>query len=348
MLNRTEKKITSDEQAVSEVMGQVLLVSIVVIMLGLLSVFVFSQEGPVDIPHTDIQEIMDTSTDTIYMKHGGGEPIRTEDAEIIVNINGKKYVYTSSQIYKSLGNRSVWEVGDTIEINTMSTWKVNLKNSDEVELFLVDTPSNELIQKSRLTTEFQKRAGLATWLTPMGTISDTSAGYGDNKQVSSPDSNTTDADKADNENKKCTTHYPPKNVTKPDIYQEFDFGFNPIAHGIRRDDTFCNITLVISYYCHDSSIKEIKLKFYDIDEYGNGEWVYYTEPIYDPDTDDSAANTQFVFKSFNLTDYINTYDDLANFKVRIEASTTGAESSKKQVSIDYLALWVEQTSTESE
>jgi len=136
-------------------------------------------------------------------------------------------------------------------------------------------------------------------------------------------------------------------VTKPDIYQEFDFGFNPIAHGIRQDDTFCNITLVIRYYCHDSSIKEIQLKFYDIDEYGNGKWVYYTEPIYNPVTD-NAANSNFVFKSINLTDHINTYDDLANFKVRIEASTTANPSSKKQISIDYLALWVEQTSTESE
>lgn len=348
MLNRTEKKITSDEQAVSEVMGQVLLVGIVVLMLSSLSVFVFSQEGPADVPHTNVQEIMDTSTDTISLKHGGGEPIRAEDAEIIVNINGKKYVYTSSQIYESLGNSSAWEVGETIEINTMSLWTVNLKNSDEVELYLVDIPSNELIQKSRLTTEFQKRAGLATWLTPMGKISDTSGGYGDNKQAYASDSNTTDAKGDDNENKKCTTHYPPKNVTKPGIYQEFDFGFNPIAYGVRPDDTFCNVTLVISYYCHDTSIKEIKLKFYDIDEYGHGEWVYYTEPIYDPYTDDSDANTEFVFKSINLTDHINTYDDLANFKVRIEASTTGAESSKKQISIDYLALWVEQTSIESE
>ena len=174
MLNRTEKKITSDEHAVSEVLGGVLLVGIVVIMLSVLSVFVFSQGGPDDVPHTDVQEIMDTSTDTIYLKHSGGEPISVEDVEIIVNINSKKYIYTSPQIYGSLGNSSVWEVGDTIEINTMSTWTVNLKNSDEVELFLVDTPSKELIQKGRLTTEFQKRPSLATWLTPMGEISDTS------------------------------------------------------------------------------------------------------------------------------------------------------------------------------
>ncbi|AKB73364.1 hypothetical protein MSLAZ_0103 [Methanosarcina lacustris Z-7289] len=346
MLNRTEKKITSDEQAVSEVMGQVLLVGIAVIMLSSLSVFVFSQDGPADIPHTDVLEIMDTSTDTICLKHGGGEPIRAEDAEIILNINGKKYVYTSSQIYKSLGNRSVWDVGDTIEINTMSTWTVDLKNRDEVELYLVDTPSKELIRKSSLTTEFQKRAGLATWLTPMGEISDTSTGYGDNKQAHASDSNTEDAKGDDNENKNCTTHYPPENATNPGIYQEFDFGFNPIAYGVRPDDTFCNVTLVISYYCHDSSIKEIKLKFYDIDEYGNEKWVY-SEPIYNPVTD-NAANSNFLFKSINLTDHINTYDDLANFKVRIEASTTANPSAKKQISIDYMALWVEQTSIESE
>ena len=341
MLNQTEKKITSDEHAVSEVMGQVLLVGIAVIMLSSLSVFVFSQEGPVDIPHTNVQEIMDTSTDTIYLKHGGGEPIRAEDAEIIVNINGKKYVYTSSQIYESLGNSSAWEVGETIEINTMSLWTVNLKNSDEVELYLVDTPSNELIQKSRLTTEFQKKAGLATWLTPMGKISDTSGGYGDNKQVSSPDSNTTDANKADNENKKCTTHYPPGTAINPNIYQEFDFGFNPIAYGIRQDDTFCNVTLVIVYYSKDTSLKDFRLKFYDMDEYGHGEWVDYGTKL-------PSHLTKFEPEVFNLTYCINTPDDLANFKVRIEAYTEAATQAEKQINIDYMALWVEQTSIESE
>ena len=46
---------------------------------------------------------------------------------------------------------------------------------------------------------------------------------------------------------------------------------------------------------------------------GNG---YTTKPI----STETQSNSNFVSKSINLTDYINTYDDLENFKVRIEAS----------------------------
>lgn len=335
--------MTSDEQAVSEVMGVVLLVGIVVIMLSVLGVSVFAQDGPDDVPHTNVQEIMDISTDTIYLKHNGGEPISTEDAEIIVNINGRKYVYTSSQIYENLGNSSVWKIGDTIEINTMSTWKVNLQNNDKVELVLIDTPSNELIQKSRLTTRFQNEPKFTITLTPMGEITDTSSsakdeskkGYGENWQVNSKDSSADEYKKA-NENKNCTTYYLPKDVIDTSIYQELDFGIKPMAYGVRPGDTFCNVTLEIVYYTHDNSPSDnIKLKFYDTDEHGHGEWVYYKESL-------PTHTSDFESEYINLTYCINTPADLANFKVRIEASTTAAASSEKELNIDYMGLWVEE------
>jgi len=348
LLNRTEKKIISNEQAVSEVMGQVLLVGIVVIMLSVLGVFVYSQDGPADVPHTDVQEIMETSTDTIYLKHNGGEPISSRDAEIIVNINGKKYVFTSPQIYESLGNSNVWEVGDTIEINTMKSWGVTLNNNDEVELFLVDTPSNELIQKSTLTTKSQKKPDLEIWLTPMGNITDTSLstkdekGHADKKQVLHPDAGEPNKLPHTNENRNCTTYYPPKGAINTSTYEEFDFGIKPAAYGLRPGDTLVNVTLIIVYYTKDSSEGDnIKLKFYDTDEHGHGEWVYYDEIL-------PAHNTKFESETIDLTDYINTPVDLANFKVRIEASTSANPNAGKEINIDYMGLWVEKASIEGE
>lgn len=351
MLKRSEKQITQDENAVSEVMGQVLLAGIVVIMLSVLSVFVFSQDGPADVPHTNVLEIMDTSTDMIYLKHNGGEPISPEDAEIIVNINGKKYVYTSSQIYESLGNSNVWEFGDTIEINLRNTWGVDLKNNDDVELFLVDTPSNELIQKSTLKSVFQKEPDLNICLTPMGDITDTSIsgknkkGHGEKWQVNSKNSGK-DEYKKDIEDQNCTTYYPPTKGINTGIYQEFDFEIKPIAYGIRPGDVFYNVTLVIVYYTHDSSGKSsdsdvIKLKYYDTYENGNGEWVYYDGIL-------GAHNSDFAPEYINLTDRINTPADLVNFKVRIEASTEANENAEKELNIDYMGLWVEKDGPESE
>ncbi len=353
VLNLNEKKITYNEKAVSEVMGQVLLVGIVVIMLSVLGVAVFSQDRPADVPHTTILEVMDTSTDKIYLKHDGGEPIGTEDTGIIVNINGRKYEYNSSQIYGSLGNNSVWKIGDTVEINSKKTWGVDLKSNDRIEVFLVDIPSNELIQRGKLTTKNIKEPKLAVTLTPMGDVTDTSSsakdeskkGYGDKKQVSSKDSGA-DEYKKDNEYQNCTTYYPPTKVINTSIYQEFDFGIKPAAYGIRPGDTFCNVTLTIVYYTHDSSGKDnkacaIRIKYYDTYENGHGEWVYYDGIL-------PAHNSEFAPENINLTDRINTREDLTNFKVRIEASTEANENAEKELNIDYIGLWVEEDDTESE
>ncbi len=358
---KTPGKGLKKEAAVSEVMGVVLLTGIVVIMLSTLGTTVFSMEGPDDVPHTNVQEIMDISTDTIYLKNGGGEPVSTENLRIIVNINDRKYEYTPSQIYVSLENSSIWKIGDTIEINTKDTWGVNLNNNDKVELFLVDTPSNELIQKSTLTSELQKKPDLSLCFTPMGDITDTSEsgknkeggkekkggeekkGGGEKWQVKSKDSDK-DEYKKDKEDKNCTTYYPPTGVINTSIYQEFDFGIKPAAYGIRTGDTFCNTTLIIVYYTHDSSGQDnkscaIKVKYYDTHEHGHGEWVYYDGVL-------PAHNPDFTTEYINLTDRINTPADLANFKVRIEAYTDANEHAEKELNIDYIGLLLERASNE--
>jgi FlaG/FlaF family flagellin (archaellin) len=340
---KTPGKGLKKEAAVSEVMGIVLLTGIVVIMLSTLGVYVFSMEGPDDVPHTNVQEIMDISTDTIYLKNNGGEPVSTENLRIIVNINDRKYEYPSSKIYESLRNSNVWKMGDTIEINTKDTWGINLRNNDKVELFLVDAPSNELIQKSTLTNMLLKDPELSLHLTPMGDITDTSEskkdekGYGNRIQVRVVDSTKTDDatdPKIAKEDRKCTTYYPAKDTINTSIYQQLDFGIKPRAYGIRQGDTFSNVSLIIVYYSNDNSIKEFRLKFYDIDEYGNGKWVYYSNQL-------PKHTDQFESETIDLTEYINTPKDLESFKVRIEASTESSESAGKAIFIDYMALWLE-------
>lgn len=341
-MRETPRRRPTKDAAVSEVMGVVLLTGIVIIMLSVLGTSVFSMEGPEDVPHTNVQEIMDISTDTIYLKNNGGEPVSTENFRIIVNINGIKYEYASSQIYENLGNNSVWKMGDTIEINSKDTWGVDLKNNDKVELFLVDIPSNELIQKSTLTSVFKKETDFEMMVVP-GNIIDTSKskdeskkGYGTKKQVSGTDStkkdDAPDNDNIANEAKNCTTYYPPRNVIDPNIYQEFDFSIKPAAYGMKPGDTLVNVTLTIVYYTHDNSYAALKLKFYDIDDYGQGKWVYYKNDL-------PVHNTEFEPETINLTEYINTPADLAHFKVRIEAAR-GAETDK-DINIDYMGLWVE-------
>ncbi len=329
-----QKKVIENEVAVSEVIGAVLLVGIVVIMISAIGAYIFSLDGPDDVPHTRLQECIDSSEDSIYMKHGGGEFLNTENCEIVLNYNGEKYVYSSEDIYENLGNKSVWELGDVLTIDARSKWNLDIKNDDEVELFLIDTPSKQPIQIARLTKEHERKLSPG-WITPQGGIYTTPGfGYGDLEQVKGVDCDNKHINnnviKLDPEDRNCTTYCPPyKSNINTSIYQEFDFNINTAECGLSPGDTLLNVTLRIVYYTHDSSYNGFKIKFYDIDESG---WIYYEEDL-------PVHTTSFEPENIPLTNYINTTEDLQNFKVRIEAG--GGTSADKEIFVDYIAIWIE-------
>jgi FlaG/FlaF family flagellin (archaellin) len=139
------KKLIRNSDAVSEVMGEVLLTSIAVLLVSSIGIFISTYDGATDIPHTQVKEWMDQGTDIIYLEHSGGEFLEIEAFEIAVNINGTKYIYPPASIYSDL-NRSNWQLGDRIEINTSSNWGVDIKDEDEIKVFLIDTTSKQTIQ----------------------------------------------------------------------------------------------------------------------------------------------------------------------------------------------------------
>ncbi len=214
-----------------------------------------------------------------------------------------------------------------------------------MELFLVDAPLKRIDPEKHAYEHASKRSRIEfTSHSDGGDITDTSEskkdekGYGNRIQVRVVDSTKTDDatdPKIAKEDRKCTTYYPAKDTINTSIYQQLDFGIKPRAYGIRQGgDTFSNVSLIIVYYSNDNSIKEFRLKFYDIDEYGNGKWVYYSNQL-------PKHTDQFESEIIDLTEYINTPKDLESFKVRIEASTESSESAGKAIFIDYMALWLE-------
>ncbi|MHC1755980.1 MAG: type IV pilin N-terminal domain-containing protein [Methanosarcina sp.] len=317
-----KKNLVKRDNAVSETMGVALLLGIVVIMISFEGAFIFARSGPEDLPHASLQEWMDTSEDKIYLKHCTGEAIKVEELEMVTSINGKRYVCNSS-VYNGAGNNGYWELGEVLEINTSSEWGLDIKDYDEVDLYLVDTPTKDLIQKSRLTTDFRKTPYMIGWITPSGGASDTS-----------PGGLATLAD-VQRENDTLWTTYktPTKNGTETDpaIYEEFDYGVNPCMYGFRPGDSLTNVTLKIVYRTNDNSLLKIQLRFYDVDNPSN--WFYREITL--------PEKNAFTAVYISLTEYINTTEDLANFTVRLEAVTNANEASGKEVNIDYLGLWIE-------
>jgi FlaG/FlaF family flagellin (archaellin) len=145
------KKIIENSSAVSDVLGEILMTTVAVILIGSIAVSIFSYGGPDDNPHTQVNEWIDVETDTIHLENSGGEFIDTGDIEIVVNVNGIRYTYSSSNISENLGNKNSWELGDRIEINTSSEWNLQIEEEDEVDMYLIDKPSKKVFQKLQLS-----------------------------------------------------------------------------------------------------------------------------------------------------------------------------------------------------
>lgn len=330
-LKSAKKNLNKKENAVSEVMGVALLLGIVVIMLSFEGAFIFSRSGPDDLPHAKLQEWMDTSEEKIYLKHFSGEPIKIEELKIIANINGNSsYVYNSSKAYAETGNNGYWELGEMITLNASSEWGLNLKDTDEIDLYIVDTPTKELIQKSRLTTDFRKRSYETDWITPRGNVYDTSpGGHATRGQVQKPE-------KSDDPTTHTVFKTPTKNVTDSsydysNIYEVFEFGINPCMYGFRPGDSLTNVTLRIVFRTNDNSLLRVKLVFYGMD--GSSEKTFNESKL--------PEKNAFTTWDIDLIPYINTTEDLANFTVKLEAVTNANENSGKEINIDYLGLWIQ-------
>lgn len=131
-------------------MGEALIAGIVVIALGSLFVIINSIDKPVENSHSSVEEWIDAPSDIISLRHVGGEPINVEDLKVNVQINGKNYVYPSSEISESLG-KNTFELADVIQINTSKEWGIGIAEEKNMDVKLVDTSSKEVVPKYRIS-----------------------------------------------------------------------------------------------------------------------------------------------------------------------------------------------------
>ncbi len=145
------RKFIKNCDGVSEVIGEVLLVGIVVIFFSVTSIFVFSSDKPVDSPNADLQIWVNETSDTVYIKHRGGEPFRTGEVKVVILINGTENVFTPENISAKLGADESWEMGDVVEIGIQDELGIPIESGNQVELFLVHIPSKQMLQRTSFT-----------------------------------------------------------------------------------------------------------------------------------------------------------------------------------------------------
>ena len=78
-------QISNPERGVSEQIGAILLVSVVVLMVAIIGVALYSQPPPQNVP--SMKAMIWNDSQTIYIKHGGGDPLSASNIRILVNGN---------------------------------------------------------------------------------------------------------------------------------------------------------------------------------------------------------------------------------------------------------------------
>jgi len=153
------RALFQDCRAVSEVIGQVLMVAIVVLAFSSIALTVFSDGGAMNPPHaprTDLQESIDEVNHTIEVFHSGGEAIDLKDIKLILHVDGQQAEYDMSDpdvtIFdsesKQLSSSDVFMLGDCIVINPNN--KVDMTNTTVTNLYFVHTASSQVIKKAIL------------------------------------------------------------------------------------------------------------------------------------------------------------------------------------------------------
>ncbi len=87
-MNKRTQQLAENCDAISELIGELLIVVIAVLTFGVIAVHVLTYQGPADTVYVDIDGWIDPSTDTIYFSHSGGEAVETEYLKIVVNLDG--------------------------------------------------------------------------------------------------------------------------------------------------------------------------------------------------------------------------------------------------------------------
>ncbi|MDK2938510.1 MAG: hypothetical protein PWQ51_674 [Methanolobus sp.] len=145
-------EIFHDENAVSEIIGEILLTAIAVLAFSVIAVFVFSYLESEDAVHADVDGWVDVSSDTVYLRHSGGENIDLDKVELVLNLNGTRRDISSSQLKQIIGSNS-WHLGQTIVIDTDLLWNTTINEDDYVGMILLQTDSNLVIESGSLLGE---------------------------------------------------------------------------------------------------------------------------------------------------------------------------------------------------
>ncbi len=152
-----------NEEAVSPVIGVILMVAITVILAAVIAAFVFGMGPPKQAPQASLRATSVTiTTNDVKVEHQGGSDIILSDAKIIVEQGSNRVQWATA------GNSSTRMVaGDKLELYTSGAYNVTLNGvymsngsftgtaystvtGQEVMVTVVDIPSGQQIAQMKI------------------------------------------------------------------------------------------------------------------------------------------------------------------------------------------------------
>ena len=105
-------RFITDEEAVSPVIGVILMVAITVILAAVIGAFVFGMGPPEQAPQASLRvSDTDTTADTVTIVHDGGDAIDLNDIKLIVQVGTSRDVWDPAAAVAA-----AYEVGDTMVV----------------------------------------------------------------------------------------------------------------------------------------------------------------------------------------------------------------------------------------
>jgi flagellin-like protein len=151
-------KFGKNDEAVSPVIGVILMVAITVILAAVIAAFVFGMGTPVKAPQVQLKFTATNSSsgnDILKISHDGGDPLVLKDEKItikdavtdnIVSGINSMFLTATSGGFMGAGNDTL-SAGGSITNNTMSS----LPKNSIIKITVLDIPSGQVIASTKIT-----------------------------------------------------------------------------------------------------------------------------------------------------------------------------------------------------
>jgi flagellin-like protein len=153
-----------NEEAVSPVIGVILMVVITVIIAAILAVFAFGIGGPQKSPEVNLRftAVDDGTNTTLKISHEGGDALILKDEKMTVTFaaDGTDALPTPVAPPQSVQMDSTSAAWQTTALNTLAAGQViegpldtTATTGEILEVRIVDTPTGQLISKARVVVQ---------------------------------------------------------------------------------------------------------------------------------------------------------------------------------------------------